>query len=92
MIRLVDPTTAPTPARFRPAPRRELAGARLGLLANGKLNADRLLLAVAERLQAEHGLAEVVAWTKPSAFQPAPPSLLEQLRQRADIALTGVGD
>jgi hypothetical protein len=92
VVRLVDPTTAPAPAGFRPATRAALERKRLGVLANGKLNSDRLLLAVAERVRAARGLAEIVSVHKPSAFQPAPPELFADLRERVDAMVTGVGD
>lgn len=91
-LRLVDPTTAPTLARFQAAPRRPLAGLRLGVMPNGKYNADHLLVAVAEQLRAQHGLADLVVCPKPSPFRPAPPALLADLRGRVDAVITGVGD
>jgi len=38
----------------------ELAGLKIGLLTNGKRNADRLLEYMADELRAEYGVADVV--------------------------------
>lgn len=93
VVRLVDPTTAPQPARFVPAPRLEtLRGRRFGLLDNGKHRSETLLRAVGAALEWEWGAQLALVVRKPSAFQPAPPPLLDELRRVCDFVVTGVGD
>ncbi|HYH33308.1 MAG TPA: hypothetical protein VD903_23295, partial [Pseudonocardia sp.] len=79
---ILDPTgraparPAAAPAR---APRRDLAGARIGLLENTKQNAALLLTAVGELLVAEHGAAGVALLRTKTAFaQPAPEELVAE--------------
>lgn len=93
---LVDPTVGPPgDARDRTAlaPRPgDLAGLRLGLLANTKRNAVEFVTALADVLATEHGLRPVVTTTKPSIVEPAPADLVERLRAACDVVVVGVGD
>jgi len=90
-IRLYDPTAEPRAVAARLAPRlTTLAGARAGILDNGKANAGTLMLAVARILQQRYGVAEVVKRDKPVAGPPAP-QILEDL-SHCDFALVGSAD
>lgn len=91
-LRILDPTVGPDHAESALAPRvPALDGKVLGLLANGKVNADRLLQLVREGLEARYYLRDVVAVTKPSATRVAAPDLLEALG-RCDAVVTAIGD
>lgn len=90
-IVVYDPTAEPRASGTTLAKRRpSLAGARAGILDNGKANAGALMLAVAERLRAEYGVAEIVKRQKPVA---GPPSA-EVLRDltACDFVLVGSAD
>jgi hypothetical protein len=90
-IRLYDPTAEPRATAARLAPRlASLAGARAGILDNGKANAGTLMLAVARVLQERYGVSEVVKRDKPVAGPPKP-EVLEALSQ-CDFALVGSAD
>jgi hypothetical protein len=90
-IRLYDPTAAPRTIAATLAPRlARLAGARVGILDNGKANAGTLMLAVAKVLQERHGAGEIVKRNKPVAGPPAP-EILEALGQ-CDLTLVGSAD
>ena len=80
---------APTPLRAL-APRRPLAGARVGVLDNSKPNADTLLGRVAELLVARHGAASITRWRKPGASRPA--AMIEEVVAGSDVVLTGSAD
>lgn len=90
---VLNPTTAPTAARFVAAERvRALRGARLGLLDNGKHNSNKLLDHLCEVLAEEHGFADVRRARKPSPFAPAPETMLAELADSCDVVITAVGD
>jgi hypothetical protein len=92
-VRILDPTVAPDPVATGLAPRLpDLDGLRLGLLANGKVNADRLLRLVADALPPRHRVAEVVTRVKANASQLAPGELLDELAARCHAVVTAVGD
>jgi hypothetical protein len=79
--------------RFRPAPRpTALAGARLGLLENGKQNARLFLAELGKALREHYGVELVELRRKPIFSQPVPPELAEELASRCDLVITGVGD
>jgi hypothetical protein len=90
-IRLYDPTAEPRAVAARLAPRlASLAGARAGILDNGKANAGTLMLAVTRILQERYGVADVVKRDKPVAGPPAP-EILAALAE-CDFALVGSAD
>ncbi len=92
-LTVLDPTVAPMPAHVSMAPRPEsLNGKTVGLLANGKRNADHLLDHVAA-LMAEHfQLKEIVARDKRNASRPCPDDLLQELLSQCDVVVTATGD
>ena len=93
-IHVVDPTGVEQAERqeLDLAPRPEtLAGARLGLLDNGKPNAGHVLARAAAALAREAGVVEGPARSKALSSQPCPDALLAELGD-VDVALVGVGD
>lgn len=91
MVTVYDPTADPRAADAALAPRlATLRGRRAGILDNGKQNAGLLMLAIAERLRASHGVADVVKREKPVAGPPSP-AVLEDLA-RCDFVLVGSAD
>jgi hypothetical protein len=90
-IVLYDPTAPPRTVATSLAPRlATLAGARAGILDNGKANAGTLMLAVAQRLRERHGVTDVVTREKPVAGPPAP-EVVEALAA-CDFVLVGSAD
>lgn len=91
---LVDPTGEASRRTRSPAPRtrRSLQGARVGLLDNGKRNAEVFLRAVGDLMQSRFGVREVHLRRKPNASLPVPAEVLEDLLPRADFVIAGVGD
>ena len=90
-LEVLDPSTEPQTQEFRPAPRGELKGKRLGFLLNGKENADRVLEKVADLLAARYGLVRTVTVCKSSSSRPVSAEQIERLRSEADFVLNGVG-
>jgi len=72
-------------------PKRVLAGARIGVLDNGKPNAGLLMMTVARQLAERAGTGEPVQLVK-NAAHPAPEEVLEQLRKEVALVLTGSAD
>ena len=93
-IQLIDPTVAPEPDDYSLASRLPIeADSVVGLVINGKPNADAVLTGVADRLEARFGFAlERVAATKPNASRVLGPDLVDLIASRCNFALVGVGD
>jgi hypothetical protein len=91
-IIVLDPTAGDTPPPARLAPRLgSLAGARVGLLDNGKVNVDRFLDHVETILRGAYGVAEVVRRRKPNMSAPAPAAMMAEL-VACDAVVSAVGD
>jgi hypothetical protein len=94
MTRILDPTLRAVPHRAatrvsRPA---RLAGATLGLLANGKTHGMAFLDRVAEHLRERHGVGDVLRITKANASAPARPEEAALLAARCAAVVTAIGD
>jgi hypothetical protein len=68
-----------------------LDGALIGILDNRKVNADSILQLVAQRLQEQHGVREIIWRRKHNFSAPAPAEMLAEL-SACDAIITGVGD
>ncbi len=91
---LLNPQGHGEERRHTLAPRRRttLDGATVGLLTNTKLNAEPLLRALGELLQARYALTALLVRVKLSFSLPAPAALLEELATTCDVVIAGVGD
>ena len=91
-LRVFDPTaeTSSEPARLA-LPLAQLAGARIGLLDNGKIQVTPFLDHVEAILRAEHGVREFVRSRKPDASKVVPPEVLASL-SGCDAVVSAVGD
>ena len=95
MIRILDPTlrSPATPVALPRAPRpRRLAGATIGLLANGKSIGMALLDQVAVRLRERHQIGDVVRVAKTNASAPVTEGDAELLAGRCAVVITAIGD
>ena len=94
MTRILDPTLRTVPPRTaaRAARPPRLAGATLGLLANGKTHGMVFLERVAEYLRARHDVEELVCVTKANASVPASPEDTALLATRCAAVVTAIGD
>ena len=92
-MQLYDPTTPPKIQQNLRAPApATLNGPRLGLLSNGKQNADHLLQMTAAHFAKHHGCAVQDMHYKKFASAPASDELMAELTQNCDILLTANGD
>jgi hypothetical protein len=94
MTRILDPTLGAVPPRAAaraPRPPR-LAGATLGLLANGKTHGMVFLERVAEHLRARHDVGELVRVTKANPSAPAQTEDTARLAAQCAVVITAIGD
>ena len=93
-MRLVNPGgTELTSGEFhlnqRPS---DLKGKTLGLLENHKANSDKVLLELGNLLKEKHDIKDVVLLSKHNASLPTKPETVQQLMDKVDVLITGVGD
>ena len=91
---ILSPEGSSSQKQHQLAPRRfsTLDGLRLGLLGNSKLNADAVLLAVADLLEERYAIESVFVRSKPTFSKPATEEMVDEMLQNADVVVTGVGD
>lgn len=92
-LEIIDPTVTPVKEAISYAPRpKSLKGLKVGLVENTKHNSDLLLVKIAERLKMEFGIEMVSLHRKKSASDYVSAETIADLKQKADFALTGIGD
>jgi hypothetical protein len=85
-----DGAVGPLPARLAPPPEL-LTGRSIGILVNGKPNADVLLQRLGARV-AERTGAEVAFMETKNAALPCEDQVLERLTKEVQVVLTGSAD
>ena len=70
----------------------KIDGLRIGILENGKLNAEEMLNEVAALFVQRHGCSVRMLSSKSNASAPAPANTLVKLAQDVDFLITGLGD
>ena len=92
-MRLYDPTSSvPTRKSHRAAALSALEGKTIGILENGKLNAEEMLREVAALFEQRHGCNVHAVYSKSNASAPAPAATLTKAAQEVDFLITGLGD
>jgi len=92
-MQLYAPTsTTATRKRTRAPKLAKLEGMRIGILENGKLNAEEMLNEVAQLFVQRHGCTVVKLASKKNASAPAPSNTLSQVAPEVDFLITGLGD
>ena len=92
MLGILDPTIATARERIAYAARPpRLEGLRVGLIENTRRNSEAVLLELAERLNAAHGITVEVLLHKHQRA-PLADAQLAELSGRIDFAIAGVGD
>lgn len=69
-----------------------IAGAKVGLLDNGKQNAREFLEDLGTTLVEDFGVGQVVMYKKTFASAPVTADEIETLKSECDLVITGVGD
>ena len=92
-MQLYAPTsTTPRRKAVRAPALARLDGARIGILENGKLNAEEMLNEVAQLFVQRHGCTVVKLASKKNASAPAPANTLTTVAPEVDFLITGLGD
>ena len=92
-MQLYAPTsTTPKRQAFRAPALASLKATRIGILENGKLNAEEMLREVADLFTERHGCTVRMLRSKANASAPAPANTLVDLAQDVDFLITGLGD
>ncbi len=92
-LRVLDPTATPSFATAGMAERPiSLAGKRVGLLANNKINSEELLDAIYDVLAERFDVAASHRLNKGDASRPAEPDVLTDFSSEVDVALLANGD
>jgi hypothetical protein len=91
-ITVLNPTSQSEATALRPAPRlSSLDGKLIGIVDNGKVNADAIFERVETILRAEFGVREVLWRRKHDFSRPAPAAMLAEL-SACDAIISGIGD
>ena len=92
-MQLYAPTsTKPKRKAVRAQALASIDGLRLGILENGKLNAEEMLNEVAQLFVQRNGCIIQSLASKRNASAPAPGNTLVKLAPEVDFLLTGLGD
>jgi len=92
-MQLYAPTSTTTTKKRTRAPKlAKLDGMRIGILENGKLNAEEMLNEVATLFVQRHGCTVTRVASKKNASAPAPANTLTQVAPEVDFLITGLGD
>ena len=85
---------SPTPKRqsVRAPVLKSIDGLRIGILENGKLNAEEMLHEFADLFVQRHGCTVAKLASKSNASAPAPANTLVKVAQEVDFLITGLGD
>ena len=91
-LKVLDPRLDAEGEALRPAPAlATLDGAVVALLDNAKIGTERFYDFVAEILQTEHGVRELIRRRKPDATRPVSKELLAEM-SGADAFVSAIGD
>lgn len=85
-------STTPKRKAFRAPALARIDGLRIGILENGKLNAEEMLNEVAALFVERNGCTVRTLASKKNASAPAPGNTLVNLAQEVDFLITGLGD
>ena len=92
-MQLYAPTsTTPKRKAFRAPALATLEGTRIGILENGKLNAEEMLNEFAQLFVERQGCIVRTLASKSNASAPAPAKTLVSVAQDVDFLITGLGD
>lgn len=91
-IQICDPRSGPGIATVSAAGLASLSGKVVGFIDNTKPNFNHLIDDLADILVEKYGVKKVLKRSKRVQSIPAPESVLAELREEADIVITGSGD
>jgi hypothetical protein len=91
-LKVLDPRLEPEGEALRLAARLPaLEGTVIALLDNAKIGTERFYDFLADMLQREYGVRELIRRRKPDASRPVTPDMLAEM-SGADALVSGIGD
>ena len=92
-LEIFDPTVTPVKEKIFFAPRpQSLADLKVGLVDNTKHNSDVILLKIAERLKEKFEIEMVMLHRKKSASHYVTAEAIDELKEKSDFVIAGIGD
>ena len=93
-MQLVNPTGLDMdPGEFYLTPRpKDLKGKTVGLLENTKANSDKVLKELGGMLNSEYEFKDVLYFSKHSAGLPTKPEVINEILEKCDVLVVGIGD
>ena len=92
MLRFLDPRGSVNPEKRPLIPGLDsLEGKVIGIIDNGQSNSTAMFQELGQLIQEKFHPAEVIFRTKPTHMQGAPQTLMEELINRCDAVITGLG-
>lgn len=91
-IQICDPRSGPSAAAVSAGGVASLSGKAVGFIDNTKPNFNHLIDDLADILVEKYGVTRVLKRSKRVQSIPAPENVLAELREEADIVITGSGD
>ena len=91
-IKFLDPRATVNPKNRPLVPGLEtLDGKTVGIIDNGQANSTTMFQELANLMQEKFHTKEVIFKTKPTHMQGAPKAIMEELLNRCDAVITGLG-
>ena len=91
-IKFLDPRATVNPKERPLVPGIEtLEGKTIGIIDNGQANSTTMFQELAKLMQEKFHTKEVIFKTKPTHMQGAPKAMMEELLNRCDAVITGLG-
>jgi hypothetical protein len=91
-LKFLDPRGSVNPEDRPPVPGLDtLEGKVIGIIDNGQSNSTTMFQELAQLIQQKFHPAQVIFRTKPTHMQGAPKALMEELVNRCDAVITGLG-
>jgi hypothetical protein len=92
-VSILEPTApAPEQRRARVTGLQSLQGKVVGFIDNSKPNFNHLADDIGELLVTRHGVAAVVKHRKRAASMPASAEVMQDIKEKCDLVITGSGD
>ncbi len=92
MIKFLDPRATVNPKDRPLVPGIEtLEGKTVGIIDNGQANSTTMFQELAKLMQEKFRTKEVIFKTKPTHMQGAPKAIMEEILNRCDAVITGLG-
>ena len=91
-IKFLDPRAAINPKDRSLVPGLEtLEGKTIGIIDNGQANSTTMFQELAKLMEEKFHTKEVIFKTKPTHMQGAPKPIMEEMLNRCDAVITGLG-